>query len=91
MENSIRFDFSPKIRARHLTLHPVTIEKTFTDCVMDLWEVIVLDSIDILPDNSGFRVSSHDLRGALPEIVVKDSDNTFQDRWKSKLKNHIDG
>ena len=37
----------------NLALHPFTIEKTFTDCVMDLKQVIVLDGIDILPNNSG--------------------------------------
>ena len=40
---------------------------------MDLEEVIGLDGIDILPDSSGFRVPSHDLRGQLPEKVVKES------------------
>lgn len=39
-----------------------------------------MDGIAILPDNSGFRVRSHDLLGPLPEIVVKDSGDTFQDK-----------
>ena len=70
----------PRIKARHLALQPVTIEKTFTDCIMDLSEVIVLDGIDILPDETGFRVRSHDLHGPLPEIVVRDSGDTLMDK-----------
>jgi hypothetical protein len=68
------------LKARHLPLHPATIEKTFTDAVMDLQEVILLDGIDILPDNSVFRIRCHDTHGPLPEIVVKDSGDTFQDK-----------
>jgi hypothetical protein len=73
-------DVPIRIRARYLTLRPETVEKTFTDCVMDLKEVIVLDGIDILPDSAGFRVRCHDLYGPLPEIVVKDSGNSLQDK-----------
>ena len=80
MKNRKDSDLPPRIKARHLALHPATIEKTFTDAVMDLKEVIVLDGIDILPDKSGFRVRCHDLHGLLPEIVVKDSGDTFQDK-----------
>jgi hypothetical protein len=70
----------PRLKARHLALHPATIETTFIQCVMDLKEVIVLDGVDILADNSGFRVRCHDLYGQLPEMVVKDSGDTFQDK-----------
>ncbi len=52
-------------KPRYVTLRPGTIEKVFTDCVMDLKKVVVLDGIDILPD--GFRVRRHDLHGPLPE------------------------
>jgi hypothetical protein len=45
---------------------------------MDLKEILVLDSIDIAPD--GFRVRSHDLHGPLPEIVIKNSGDTLQDK-----------
>jgi len=69
-----------RIRAKQLTLHSVTVEKTFLDCVMDLKEVIILDGIDILPDSSGFRVRSHDLYGPLPEVVVRDSGDTYVDK-----------
>jgi len=47
---------------------------------MDLKEVIVLDGIDILPDNSGFQVRSHDLYGPLPEIRIMDSSDIFLDK-----------
>jgi hypothetical protein len=63
-----------------LRLRLPEIENVFIQAVIDLKEVIVLDGGDILPDNSGFRVYSHDLRGQLPEIVIQDSGNTFQDK-----------
>ncbi len=58
--------------------HHSTIEKTFNDCVIDLKQILVLDDIDILPD--GFRVRSHDFYGQLPEITIKNSGDTFQDK-----------
>jgi hypothetical protein len=48
--------------------------------VLDLKEIVVLDGIDILPDQSGFRIRSHDLHGQLSEIVIQDSGNTFLDK-----------
>jgi hypothetical protein len=80
MASDMELEIPYQRTARYLTLRPETIEKTISDCVMDLKEVIVLDGIDILPDNSGFRVRCHDLHGPLPEIVVKDSGDTFVDK-----------
>ena len=60
-----------------LVLQSEAIEKIFTDCVMDLKQILVLDGIDIQPD--GFRIRSHDLYGRLPEMVMKNSGDTFQD------------
>lgn len=80
MADDMELEIPHHRRARYLTLRSATIEKTFTDCVMDLKEIIVLDGIDILPDNSGFRVQSHDLHGPLPEMVIKESGDTFQDK-----------
>jgi len=58
--------------------------------VMDLEEVIVLDGIDILPDNSGFRVRCHDPHGPLPSIVTKDSGDTFLDiGWALRRVNSL--
>jgi hypothetical protein len=49
---------------------------------MEIQRIVVLDGIDILPD--GFRIRCHDLRGQLPEIVMKNSGNTFKDKdWLS--------
>ena len=56
---------------------PETIEKTFTDCVM---EVVALDGIEIVPGKSAFGVRIHDLHRQLPEIVVKPGGDTFQDK-----------
>jgi|WetSurMetagenome_2_1015567.scaffolds.fasta_scaffold1195900_1 hypothetical protein len=66
-------------------LRPGTIERVFTDCVMDLKQILVLDGIDILPD--GFRIRCHDLHGQLPEISIKNSGDTFQD--KDRLGNEV--
>jgi len=75
-------DLKIQIRSKpsYVALYPGTIEKTFTDAVIDLKGVIVLDGIDILPDESGFRVRSHDFHGQLPEIVIHDSGNTMEDK-----------
>ncbi len=76
-----RHHYNPRsIKTGYLALRPEAIEKTFTDAVMDLKKVVVLDGIDILPDDSGFRIRSHDLHGPLPEIVIEDSGDTFQDK-----------
>jgi hypothetical protein len=40
----------------------------------------VLDGIDIISDQSGFRIRSHDLHGQLPEIVIQNSGDTFRDK-----------
>jgi hypothetical protein len=53
---------------------------------MDLHELIVLDSIDILPDRTGFRVRSHDLHGPLPEIRITDSGDTFADKDRLSME-----
>jgi len=45
---------------------------------MDLRQILVIDGIDILPD--GFRIRCHDLHGQLPETVMKNGADTFQDK-----------
>jgi hypothetical protein len=73
----------PRIRARYTALSPASIEKTFlTTCVTELGQVVVLDGIDILPDSSGFRIRTHDLFGQLPEIVIQDSADIFNDKGR---------
>jgi hypothetical protein len=41
-------DSPPRIIAWYLALRPETVEKTFTYCVIDLKELIVLDGVDSL-------------------------------------------
>ena len=67
-----------QMRSSCRALRASAIEKVFTDCAMDLKQILVLDGIDILPD--GFRIRCHDLHGQLPEIVMKNSSDTFQDK-----------
>ena len=71
-------DESTTIKPNYQVLRPGSIEKVFTDCVMDLRRIAVLDGIDILPN--GFRIHCHDLHGPLPEIVIKNSGDAFQDK-----------
>ena len=78
-------DTSTAIMPNYLSLRPASIEKVFTDCVMDLKRILVLDDIDILPD--GFRIRSHDFHGQFPEIPMKNSGDTFQD--KDRLGNEV--
>jgi hypothetical protein len=40
-----------RVRASYLAMHPATIAKTFTDFVMALREVIVLDGMEVVPKN----------------------------------------
>jgi len=80
MANCTDLKIQIRNKPSYVALYPGTIEKTFTDAVIDLKGVIVLDGIDILPDESGFRVRSHDFHGQLPEIVIHDSGNTMEDK-----------
>lgn len=57
-----------------------TIEKIFVETVFDLQHIIVLDRIDIQPGNNCFCLQSHDLHGPLPEIVLTNSGDTFNDK-----------
>ena len=83
MENHADSDEPERTVPCRLLLHPITIERVFTDCIMDLHRIIVLDGIDIVPN--GFRVRCHDLHGQLPEIVINNCGNTFED--KDRLAN----
>jgi hypothetical protein len=73
-KNCNRSDIPIRIKARYLTLRPETIERVFTDAVMDPREFIILGGIDIILDKSGFRIRSQDLRGKLPEILMRELD-----------------
>jgi hypothetical protein len=80
MVNDDNAESPAKVNTVSLSLKPRSIEKVFTECVMDIKQILVLDGIDILPGR--FRVRSHDLHGQLPEIIVKNSGDTFQDKNK---------
>ena len=66
-------DNSEKTAAFRQALHPITIERVFTNCVMDCRQIMVLDGIDIMTD--GFRIRRHDLYGPLPEIDIRDTED----------------
>ena len=46
--------------------------------------MLVLDGIDIQPE--GFRIKSHDLYGLLPELLFRNSVNTFRDNDRLENK-----
>lgn len=69
----------------HWRLKSRQIEKVFNDCVYDLGRILVLDGIDMIPNE--FRIRSHDLHGQLPALAIKNSGDTLQD--KDRLSNEI--
>ncbi len=46
-------------------------ERQFSLPAVELKEIIALDAIDLLPEQSSIRVRSHDLHGPLPEILIQ--------------------
>jgi hypothetical protein len=75
---------SKEVPAKRLALRPAAIEKVFTDCAIDLKRILVLDGIDGLSD--GFRIRCHDLYGPLPEIVITNTGDTFDDKEQLRLE-----
>jgi hypothetical protein len=68
------------------TIHIQEIEKVFTQAVIDLHAIIVIDAIEILSAGDGLRIRSHDLHGPLPELIIgheKDSIETL-DRVRNR-------
>ncbi len=53
------------------------VERAFTQVVIDLKEILVLDGIDTLDTPPGFRIRCHDLYGPLPETVIVDSGDRY--------------
>lgn len=47
------------------------IEKAFSQAMIDLKEILVLDGIDIYDKSPGFRIRSHDLYGPLPDVTIE--------------------
>jgi hypothetical protein len=82
--HTMTITIDPELLSANLAaLRPATIEKVFTDCALDLKQILVLDGSDILPD--GFRIRCHDLHRQFPAPVIKNSGDTFQD--KDRLSN----
>jgi hypothetical protein len=83
--NNPNFQASTGTKPNYLVLRSRVIKKTFTACIRDLKQIIVLDVIEITPD--GFRVRCCDVHGQLPAIVMKNSGDTFHD--KDRLANEV--
>jgi hypothetical protein len=60
-----------RTKPSYVVLHPGTIEKTFTDAVIGLKEVVVLDGIDILSDQSGISVRVPKARNSCNRLIYK--------------------
>lgn len=60
---------SPDLR-RWFLLNRREVEKQFFLPAGDLKEVVILDGLDLLPDESSLRIRGHDLHGPLPEIIL---------------------
>ncbi len=57
--------------SRWFTLNHPGLERQFALPAVELKEIVTLDGIDLLPEQSAIKVGSHDLHGPLPEIVVQ--------------------
>ncbi len=45
-------------------------ERQFTLPAVELKEIVALDSIGLLPEESSIKVRSHDLHGPLPDVII---------------------
>ena len=57
--------------SRWFQLNAREFERQFALPAVQLKEVIALDDMELLPEQSSIRVSSHDLHGPLPQITFK--------------------
>ncbi len=57
--------------SRWFHLNRLEFERQFALPAVELKEIVALDGIDLLPEESSIKVLSHDLRGPLPEIIVQ--------------------
>jgi hypothetical protein len=53
------------------------VEKAFVSVAIDVGQIFVLDSVDIVPDLPGFRIQCHDFYGTLPEIIITDTGDRY--------------
>jgi len=56
--------------SRWFHLNRREFERQFTLPAVELKEIIALDGLELLPEESSVRICSHDLHGPLPEIIV---------------------
>ncbi len=56
--------------SRWFNLNRREFERQFALPAVELKEVIALDGIEVLPEESSLRIRSHDLHGPLPEIII---------------------
>jgi hypothetical protein len=61
-----------------LRLRTSEIQSEFVGFLKDLNEEIVLDSIERLEEESGFRIRSHNAHGVLPDIIVPETGNRYE-------------
>ena len=57
--------------SRWFNLNRREFERQFSLPAVELKEVIALDAIDLLPEQSSIKIRSHDLHGPLPEILIQ--------------------
>ena len=60
------------------TIHVEEIVKAFSQAVVDLHCVIVIDGIDLVPSGNGYRIRSHDLHGPLPELIICEAETRME-------------
>ena len=56
---------------RWFNLNRREFERQFSLPAVELTEVIALDGIELLPEQSSIKIRSHDLRGPLPDIIIQ--------------------
>jgi hypothetical protein len=49
-------------------------ERQFAVPALELKEIVTLDGIELLPEQSSIKILSHDLHGSLPEIIIYAAD-----------------
>ena len=55
---------------RWFRLNRESVENVVVHAALDLHEIMVIDSIEPLPEQPAIRMHRHDLYGPLPEILV---------------------
>jgi len=58
-------------------LYPEEVEKEFMLVMYYLNAAVVLDGIEVLTDLPGFRISTHDPHGPLPDAIIHDTGDRY--------------